>query len=331
MAARTGWQRRWEGLGCPRDPCGYSRQGPRDREARGGPGPEHRDAAGRPPRAAPCRRPVPRAPSPGGGGGVGGGGGLRKGTESRAAAERRESARPGPRAAGPQARRARACGGERGGERGRPAPARSPERARRGPRCVGGGRAGRRPGCVTFPVHPTVDSSSQRGRELARCARLAGKFTGRTLARKPSLCSPLACGLREAARPLWTLYPSAVIWERRQQVFQAKGDISSSPNIVPDDLVFAKLSTEFHVCALQIGSAGPATSDPISHSNTVFILFSWKSCESFKTQQARPLIFPHSPGGSRAPSLEDLVICTNLHSRTCNGMTCGCLSSPTGL
>ncbi|XP_064349448.1 uncharacterized protein LOC116156970 [Camelus dromedarius] len=92
------------------------------------------------------------------------------------------------------------------------------------------------------------------------------KFTGRTLARKPSLCSPLACGLREAARPLWTLYLSAVIWERRQQVFQAKGDISSSPNIVPDDLVFAKLSTEFHVCALQIGSAGPATSDPISHS-----------------------------------------------------------------
>ncbi|XP_072831840.1 uncharacterized protein [Vicugna pacos] len=117
----------------------------------------------------------------------------------------------------------------------------------------------------------------------------------------------------------------------RPSVFQAKGDISSSPNIVPDDLVFAKLSTEFHVCALQIGSAGPATSDPISHSNTVFILFSWKSCESFKTQQARPRIFPHSPGGSRAPSLEDLAICTNLHSRTCNGMTCDCLSSPTGL
>nr|XP_031321438.1 uncharacterized protein LOC116156970 [Camelus dromedarius] len=331
MAARTGWQRRWKASAAP-DPgiqqAGAARQGGAGRVRAGAPG-RSRPARRAPPLPA---APVPRAPSP-----VRGAAAAlaarrpQEGDGEPRPAERRESARPGTRAAG-RRRGGRARCGESAAESAAARPRRrSPERARRGPRCVGGGRAGRRPGCVTFPVHPTVDSSSQRGRELARCARLAGKFTGRTLARKPSLCSPLACGLREAARPLWTLYPSAVIWERRQQVFQAKGDISSSPNIVPDDSVFAKLSTEFHVCALQIGSAGPATSDPISHSNTVFILFSWKSCESFKTQQARPLIFPHSPGGSRAPSLEDLVICTNLHSRTCNGMTCGCLSSPTGL
>ncbi|XP_044889538.1 uncharacterized protein LOC111561763 [Felis catus] len=82
---------------------------------------------------------------------------------------------PGPPAAGSQARRARdrARAGDRRGPG--PAPARTPARAEAQPALRGRlAQRAPRPDYVTFPVHPTVDSSSQRGSELLRCARLRG-------------------------------------------------------------------------------------------------------------------------------------------------------------
>lgn len=105
--------------------------------------------------------------------GGGGGGGPRSGPAT--ARPPRCCAAPalGPRAAGP--RLWRACGHAGAGSPPQPSPSPHPGRRRGPPRAaweVGWERS--TADCVTFPVHPTVDSSSQRGSELARCARLRG-------------------------------------------------------------------------------------------------------------------------------------------------------------
>nr|XP_059862391.1 uncharacterized protein LOC132421214 [Delphinus delphis] len=186
MAAGTVWQWRWEGLSRPRDPCGDGGQWGWGEIQ--GPSTGTRPAACCPPPPAGCpaRAPgvaaVARTRAPGGGGG-----GPRRRPSSGAAAEllksarARSSRRP---AAGVAGVRARACRGDRG----RLARARTPERARPALGCVGGWRGGRRPDCVTFPVQPAVDSSSQRSRELPRCARLGGASL---VAQRLRICLPM--------------------------------------------------------------------------------------------------------------------------------------------
>ncbi|XP_046501793.1 translation initiation factor IF-2-like [Equus quagga] len=169
-----------------------------------GRGLELRGARGRLLPAAPCRLPGPRAPSrrgcqdsrfPAARGagrfqpqpifgeslsrlrhpalGGGGGGGPRSGPATARPPRCCAVPAPGPRAAGP--RLWRACGHAGAGSPPQPSPSPHPGRRRGPPRAaweVGGESS--TADCVTFPVHPTVDSSSQRGSDLACCARLRG-------------------------------------------------------------------------------------------------------------------------------------------------------------
>lgn len=199
--------------GGPRLPWGSLRRQRAGSPRRGDRGLERSALQGRLPPAAPCRPPGPRARSRGGGQdsrfpaarasgrfqprpifgeslsglrhpGPGGGGGPRSGPRDRATAALPRSAgawASGRGASGAAGGRDRARAGDRRSPAAAaapapaPAPAPTPARAQAHPALRGRlARRAPRPDYVTFPVHPTVDSSSQRGSELPRCARLRG-------------------------------------------------------------------------------------------------------------------------------------------------------------